>query len=423
MRSLVPTRGVFYGWVIVFTVALCDFVQSQETFPILAVLMKPITGEFGWTRTSFTTPMAIGTILGGLFGPVVGSLLDRSGTRWITAVSFALLGLLMPLMALMDSMWQYYGIQISARFVTHGIIALALVVVVPKWFVVKRGRAVAFGSIGNSIGQFAMPPITLLMVTLIGWRQTTMFQGLVVWLLAVVPAALFLRRVPEDLGLLPDGMSREEWDRRQRDQPSAGQRGDIESSVTLRQALRSPAFYLLSLAGMCSPFAAAGLNLHLFSFLTDTGIPELEAVTVTSVWLLCSALGGFASGFLAERFGSRAVTVVSFGAAAIPVLFLPLVHAAPMAFAFAVAQGLATGCALAQRLLWPDYFGRRHLGAIRGMTHPAQNLAIASGPLAGAFVFDVTGGYGPAFLAFGSAMVIACACVFFSRPPRVVSAT
>ena len=423
MPLLEPARrGIFYGWVIVFTVALCDFVQSQETFPILAVLMKPITGEFGWTRTSFTTPMAIGTVLGGLFGPMVGSLLDRSGPRWATAVSFALLGLLMPLMALMDSIWQYYGIQISARFVTHGVIALALVVVVPKWFVVKRGRAVAFGSIGNSIGQFAMPPLTLLMVTLIGWRQTTMFQGVVVWLLAVVPAALFLRRVPEDMGLLPDGMTREEWERRRRDQPATGTDGDIEVSATLPQALRSPAFYLLSLAGMCSPFSAAGLNLHLFSFLTDTGIPELAAVSVTSVWLLFNALGGFASGFLAERFGSRTVTMLSFGAAALPVLLLPLVHDAPTAMVFAVAQGSATGCALAQRLLWPDYFGRRHLGAIRGMTHPTQNLAIAAGPLAGALVFDFTGGYGPAFLAFGSAMVIACLCIFVSRPPRVVAA-
>ena len=419
MPAFLRTRGVFYGWVIVFTVALCDFVQSQETFPILAVLMKPITGEFGWTRTSFTTPMAIGTVLGGFFGPMVGSLLDRSGTRWVTAVAFALLGLLMPLMALMDSIWQYYGIQISARFVTHGIIALALVVVVPKWFIVKRGRAVAMGSIGNSIGQFAMPPITLLMVTMIGWRQTTLFQGLVVWLLAVVPAALFLRRQPEDMGLLPDGMTRDEWERRQRAPSAAGRYGDIEVSVTARQALRAPAFYLLSLAGMCYPFSAAGLNLHLFSFLSDTGIPELEAVSVTSVWLLCNALGGFASGFLAERFGSRWVTVVSFGVAAVPVLLLPLVHTAPAAFAFAVAQGSATGCALAQRLLWPDYFGRRHLGAIRGMTHPAQNLAIAMGPLAGALVFDFTGGYGPAFLAFGSAMVIACVCVFLSRSPKV----
>jgi MFS family permease len=412
---------VYYGWVIVATVALCDFVQSQETFPILAVLMKPVTEEFGWTRTQFTTPMAIGTILGGVIGPAVGGLLDRHGTRWPTTAGFALLGVLMPLMGMMNSLWQYYAIQVSARFLTHGVIMLGLTIAVPKWFIVKRGRAVALGSLGNSVGQFIMPPATLLMINLVGWRLTTAAQGIVVALLAVLPAALFLRRQPEDVGLLPDGASRAEWDRRSAGAgPAGGEGGD--RVVTVHQALRSPAFYLLTVAGMCSPFSAAALNLHLFSYLTDRGIDQLTAVSVTSLWLLCNALGGFASGFLAERFTSRTVTMVAFGVAAAPVLLLPGVDSAPAAFAFALVQGCATGASLAQRLLWPDYFGRRHLGAIRGMTHPAQNVAIAAGPLFGALVFDLTGGYAQAFLAFGTAMVMACVSVFLARPPRVEAA-
>ena len=414
-------RGLYYGWVIVGIVILCDFVQSQESFPILAVLLKPITGEFGWSRTSFTLPMAIGTVVGGFIGPFVGPWVDRTGPRWVSAVAFALLGGLLFSIAFMQELWHYYALQIAARAITHGVIGLTLVVVVPQWFIAQRGRAVAIGSLGNRGGQFALPPLTLLLVSMGGWRLTTMVQAVVIWALAAVPSALFLRRRPEDIGQLPDGMSRDEWERRSQAaarRSAAGEAPELEMTVTAREAVRTPAFYLLTLAGMFSPFAAAGLNLHLFSYLTDVGIEETAAVVVVSVWLLMGVFSGLACGFLAERFTSRTVTIVSFLLACGPVLVLPLIRTVPLAFVYALIQGSGQGGTLAMRLLWPDYFGRRHLGAIRGLTLPGQNIAIAGGPLAGALIYDLTGGYTQAFLAFGVSLLAAAACVYFARPPR-----
>jgi len=236
----------------------------------------------------------------------------------------------------------------------------------------------------------------------------------------VLPAALLLRRQPEDLGLLPDGIRRDEWQQRQ---AAAAATGDaLEAAVTPREALRSRTFYLLTLAGMGSPFAAAGLNLHLFPYLTDTGVPETTAVVVVSTWLATNVAGSLVVGFLAERFTARRVTLWSYALAAGPVLALPLVRTAPAAFAYALVQGVGQGGSLALRLLWADYFGRRHQGAIRGMTLPAQNLAIACGPIAGALVFDLTGGYAQAFTAFGVSLLLACGAVFLARPPRGRSA-
>jgi MFS family permease len=414
-QRLLP-RSWFYGWVIVAVVMVCDFVQSQETFPILAIMLKPITEEFGWSRTAFVLPVAGGTVAGGFIGALLGPRIDRWGPRWVTAGAFAALGTLLMAMAWMQELWQYNALQVAARALTHGVIGLTLVVVVPKWFVVQRGRAVALSGLGNRGGQFAMPPVALFLVRAAGWRWAALLQGAIVWVLAVLPAALLLRREPEDVGLLPDGMSRAEWQRRQALASTGGD--DLDVAVTPREALRSRAFYLLTLAGMGSPFAAAGLNLHLFPYLTDSGIPETTAVAVVSTWLATNVVGSLLVGFLAERFTSRRVTLWSYALAAGPVLALPFIHSAPAAFAYALVQGVGQGGSLALRLLWADYFGRRHQGAIRGMTLPAQNVAIASGPITGALVFDLTGGYAQAFTAFGVSLLLACVAIFLARPPK-----
>ncbi|MSQ26655.1 MAG: hypothetical protein EXR51_00725 [Dehalococcoidia bacterium] len=142
---------VYYGWVIVATVVLCDFVQSQETFPILAIMLKPVTEEFGWSRTAFTTPVAVGTVIGGVFGPFLGPRVDGWGPRWVTAGSFLALGALLCLMAWMQELWQYNVLQIAARAIIHGIIGLTLVVVVPKWFIARQLHCPSPGEIGTML--------------------------------------------------------------------------------------------------------------------------------------------------------------------------------------------------------------------------------------------------------------------------------
>ena len=404
-------------------VTLCDFVSSQETFPVLAVLLKPITEEFGWSRTSFVLPMVIGTILGGFLGLFVGPRVDRYGPRWVAVIAFTVLGGLLVAMGWIATLWHFYGIQIAARTITHGIIGLAMMVVVPKWFVAQRGRAVALTSMGHRLGQLVLPPLTLLLVSLGGWRTATVAQGLMVWGIAIVPAGLFLRRQPEDMGLLPDGVTPEQLEGRgdsTEDRAAAAARERIEAEVSLsaREVVRLPAFYLLTLANMLNPFAAAGLNLHLFPYLTDQGIPEVIAVAAVTTWFFVGVPGTLIAGFLAERFSSRTVAIVGFALMAAPVFLLPWVRSAPLAFVFAVTHGLGQGTMVVLRMLWPDYFGRRNLGAIRGLTHPAQNLAIAGGPLVGALIFDVTGGYTLAFLTYAVGLLGAAVCIFFARPPR-----
>ena len=118
-------RGIYYGWTIVGVMVLGGFTHSAETFPILGVFLKPITEEFGWTRSQFTGAMTIGTVLGSIVAMGTGPMLDRFGGRWLMALGFAVLGSSFLLMGGMTTIWHFYVLQAMGRMFHMGILALA----------------------------------------------------------------------------------------------------------------------------------------------------------------------------------------------------------------------------------------------------------------------------------------------------------
>ena len=81
-------------------------------------------------------------------------------------------------------------------------------------------------------------------------------------------------------------------------------------------------------------------------------------------------------------------------------------------FGFAVG-----GSSLVQNLLWADYFGRAHLGEIRGFTAPFR-LISPVGPTLTGFIFDRTGGYTLAFTIFAGVFFVMLIAMSFAAPPR-----
>ena len=280
---------LYYGWVIVAVIGLGGFTQSAESYPVLGVLLKPMTEEFGWTRTDFAGSTMLGTLMGGLLALKVGPMIDRLGARWTLTASFAVLGSTLVLLALIQTLWQFYFLQIVGRALTMGVLALALGVVVPKWFVDKRGRAVAFGGLGQRIGNAVTPLYVQHLVSQGSWRQATAVAGILMWVVSMVPIAIFLRRRPEDMGLLPDGADPEEA--RKREEAVAA--GTVsapreETSMTREQALRHPSFYFLVVAFSLVFVAAPALNLHMLPYMTDQGITEGYAVLAVALLSACA---------------------------------------------------------------------------------------------------------------------------------------
>ena len=409
----------FYGWIIVAVVAAGGFSASTESYPVLGVFLKPITDDLGWSRAAFTAPLSIGGLLGAFLALLLGPLVDRYGSRWALTIAFALLGLSFVLMSLVGHLWQYTAIQIVARSMNTGVLSVAMAVIIPNWFLVKRGKAISLGAIGFPIGAAVMPLYVQGLISLGGWRAATIGAGILIWVVSLIPASLLLRRRPEDIGLLPDGaLPVEEAGPNAR--PTADLRsGPEEPTIKLGSALRLPAFYYIQAAGSLWWFARTGVALHAIPYFTDQGLSSQVAVGALVVHSLFAVPGTFAAGYLRDRFSIRWVMSADYALTAAAFVLVLFADTPVLVMIWAVFYGFVQGAANPlQRLIFADYFGRRHLGSIEGVSRAVQNIAQAAGPLVVAAVYDSTNSYHVIFTIFIGMNLAAMVFIALARAPR-----
>ena len=414
---------LYYGWVIVIVVALAGFTTSAETLPVLSVFLKPMTEEFEWSRSVFTGAMTIGTVLGGVLAIGIGPLIDRFGGRWILIIGFAIVGGTLVLMAGISELWQFYVLQILARIMTTGVLGLAPRVIVPKWFVSKRGRAIAVEQLAGRMGHAVTPLYLQLLVSLRSWRVASVAAGVVMWTVSLLPVAIFLRRRPEDMGLLPDGgrLTAEGVGSSTPLQPGANISSadpSQEVSLSLRQVLRLTSFYLLLIALTILWFVTSGIYLHLIPYFTDQGLGTGTAVVAVSFLAASAGLGSLVFGLIAERYSTRLVLSVDILLLAAGFIFLLAARSPTAALLWGFYFGImAGGMQTLEHIVFADYYGRESLGAVRGIVWPAQMGGNSVGPLVAAAAFDITGDYLFIFGFFGFLTLFAGLSVFLARPP------
>ena len=424
-RTGKPPRSprFFYGWVVVIVAALGSFSASTETFPVLSIFLRPITAEFGWSVTAFTGAISLGGIIGSGAALATGPIVDRFGPRWALAFAYTVIGVSFVLMYFMSELWHLYALQVFARSMNTGVLAVASAVIVPNWFIAKRGRATAFAGLGFPVGASLIPLYIALIVSLYSWREASLGAGIMILAVSAVPTALLLRRRPEDMGLLPDGGPPE---------PSPNAPANdlrvADRSLRLGQAARHPALYLLIIAISLWWFGRTGVMLHAVPYMTDvlagpmtdTSIPHPVAVWALAVHSAIGALGAFIAGLLRDRFSVRYLIAGDFLMNALAFMLLLVVDTPLLAMAWGVFYGLAQGASVTlQRLAFADYYGRRHLGSIEGVARAFTNVTQAAGPLAAALAFDLTDSYRAIFTVFVVANILAAALAGAAKPPEM----
>lgn len=412
---------LYYGWVIVGVIFLTSLAATVQLNPAISVFVKPIAKEFGWSRSSLAGAVTIGTILGGVLAAAVGPLVDRFGGRWVLFGGFLALGGLLISLSFINALWHFYAIVIASRMLMQGVIQLTNNVAVAKWFVRQRGRAVGLSSLGQRLGNGVTPYFAQAFIGARGWRTAIVAVGLYAWGLTLVPVLLWLRRQPEDMGLRADGAPPER-DGADNVMPRArvDRAHQPEVSFTLRQALHAPVFYVLLVSAAFSVFAGAGINFNMQPLFTDRGLSASQGALVIAIWSFTGIPASVIAGLLAERLAGRHMLALIYLGIAGGIVLLTQVRSMSSALTFAVVHGsFFGGMVLLQNLIYADYFGRRSLGSIRGFTTPFQMAANAVGPLAGALVYDLTGGYTPILVVFTALMAVSALAMVVAKPPRL----
>ena len=390
-----PQRPIrYYGWVIVWITVLSSVASAVIINPTIGVFVKPMVEDFGWNRSVIAGAVAIGTVLGGLVALGVGPIIDRFGARWVLFAAFLLMGALFVAWSGATTLWQFYGVIIITRLLLQGVINLTNQTVLAKWFVRLRGRAIAYGNLGQRFGQGGVPVLAQLIIGAAGWRWAAASLGFLVWGLTLVPVLLWMRRRPEDMGLHPDGDPPPERQEALESRPSSGTTRGPEVHFTLREAIRTRTFYIL-LAALClTSFVNTGINFNLIPYMSDQGLTEGQAVTVLTIWSLIGIPASLLAGLLVERISAqKVIAAFQLGMIAGTLLLISL-DSMLIGSIFALVHGVAfAGTLLAQQVILADFYGSRHLGALRGAVLPWQMASNSVGPLAATLVFDTQGSY------------------------------
>lgn len=408
----------FYGWIIVGIAMLAGFLGSGVSNVTMAVALKPITEELGWSRTLASSAITLGSVAGGLLAPLVGPLADKLGPRILLPAGAALVGSCVICISLTYAPWQFYVSFVPGRaFAETLLTGVVPMTAVTNWFYLKRPRAIGLVALAVPLGSFALSLLYQLMITTYGWRSAFMMVGGALWLFVVIPGLLFLRRQPEDLGLVPDGSSAEHRAGEPRDQ---SRDPGTEQSWSLKDALRTRTLWLLVAAAAFYSLSTGGIAFHMVAYFTDVNINPAVAVGALSVMALTGAFGSGFWGVLAEKLHPRALGVTAMLLSAAAVVLLNYARTAAAAFIFALAFGLsARGGFVLMHVLLAHYFGRRAFGAITSVLEPFHKGGLGLGALLAGISFDMSGSYRLVFVLFLANYLIAAILTLYAREPQL----
>ena len=410
----------FYGWIIAAIAMVAGFISSGVSNVTMAVVLKPISEDLGWSRSVTAAAITLGSFGGGMLSPLFGPVADRYGPRILLPLGGVLVGLLSIGVSQSTQPWQFYATFIPARALTEFLLCgVVPYTAVANWFHAKRPRAMGLVAMSTPLGSAATTLIFQFLIIHYGWRSAFLALGLAFLTLVVVPAAIFLRRQPEDLGMFPDGIVPS----LRSDEPAAA---ESQTSTTGQrnwsrpEAMRTTALWLLVASVFLASLGTGGIAFHTVAYFTDVKLSPAVAAGALSVMALSGAFGNGIWGALAERFSPRSLSVTTTVLSAASVALLMQVDSPVMAYFFGVIFGISArgGTAVLTQILLAHYFGRRSFGAISGILEPFHKGGLGAGALVAGVAFDWSGNYRSVLLFFLANYLLAAVLVFFARRPE-----
>lgn len=414
----------YYGWVVFAVVVGTSFTSRPlMSVAVLSVFVVPMTEAFGWSRGLFAGAVSLGGVCAVFISPWVGRWVDRYGTGVMIGATSAVAGVCAMGLSIVRQAWGFYALYIPGRMVFASPLELATSTALSNWFMRRRGLVFALFGVSQGLGLAAMPMVAQWLILTFNWQIAWTTLGFYTLAAGILPALLLMVRRPEDMGLELDPMPNDGASTETRTRAGQAELHMMsETHFTLQQALRTRAFWVLSGFSAVGFMAQAGVSLHHVSHYIHIGLPRPSAAIMASVFAFAQVPAGFLWSGIIRDIPIRV-------ALALAGLFVAM-GAAGTAFSATVWNGAVSavflgagvgGLHLLLRLAWVEYYGRHHLGAIRGVTLPVQIGGQAIGPVLAGAVFDYTDSYMGAFLFFAAAVSIGSLLILTAVPPDAKS--
>ena len=395
---------MFFGWWSVLACSIIGLWGSAFYGAGISAFLIPLSTDLGLSRATASVAPSIARALNGLQSAITGPVTDRLGPKLLILCGVFMMGLGLMLTSFVHSVWAFcltWGVLFGIG--ANGAMGLAVDKLITDWFVRKRGTALSIRATANGVAGIAIVPLIAWLTTTRGWRDTCFIGGLIV-IGVCLPLAGFLikRRGPEHYGWLPDGSERQMLERENVAFSYLRQAQDV--SFTLRQALRTRAFWLLILAASGLDLIGPALSVHGIPLLIGMGTAPVKAAGILAIVPLCSIIGAFGIGFLADRTSTNHLRFLIAGILLTISAGIGLFHLKQnilMACVFFVIYGVCAG-ALGNIIILARsrYFGRSSFGAIHGTSMLLVPPFAPIAPILAGWTYDQWQSYLPAFAVF-----------------------
>ena len=418
---------IFYGWYMVAAGMGIHLWISVVWVYAKQVFFTPISMHFGWSRALMSGAFALERLEGSIVSPIEGFLVDRYGPRKIMVIGTFITGAGIMSLSFLNNIYMFY---ISILVVSLGqsmALGIPRTWAIVQWFRRLRGRALGIGGSGASLSG-PLLFITLFLVEFLGWRPAFIVLGLSVWIINL-PLAMVFRGRPHEYGYLPDGDPPEEEKPEPAKDAAEGQaqparqparEESTEASLSVKQALLTPSFWLLSLVFGAQTLGTNALNIHLIPYFESIGFSTAQAVSVIGWFTVLSAIGRLGGGFAFDMWNSRVVMAGIMGCQVIGFFIMANVTSYWQVVPFALFWGLAFGGMIPARgYIISAYFGPGSFGAIQGLTQSVSVFGGMIGPVLMGLVFDLTDSYVLAIYIIMAAAALAIPLLLVARPPKL----
>ena len=416
MFTFLKEKKFFYGWVIVVIGAFGVFFSGPGQTYSVSIFSQAYMDVYGWSRSLVSSYYSLATLFAGLLLPMIGRLIDKKGQRKMMTIIASVLGLVCLWMSFVQFPWMLFIGFMALRLFGQGSMSLLPATLIPQWFMKNRGKALSLMAIGGVLGSAVMPPLNYAMIDQFGiafaWRFWMIlligFMAPITW--------IFVRDKPENIGEIPDGIL----------QPSKNikkiKRKKIEivdHPWTLKEASATRAFWMFIFCMIIPSMVNTGITFHMVSIILEKGHDGVYAAFLLSIVALVQFPTTFVAGFVVDHVAVHLVKAINYLLLGIAILLLMYSKSPQALVIYAVVHGIFVGFdGVSTGVLWPNYFGRTHLGSIRGVTMTAMVIVSALGPLPFGIYYDLFSSYKGILTIMIIFPVLGSIAAFISPPPK-----
>lgn len=350
---------------------------------LVSVILPAVQRDFGIARAQASIPYTAMMIGFGIGGMIMGRALDKYGARVPALIGSVNVGLGFMLAAASPSIWWFALIHCfvlgmfgsSATFIP-------LLADTARWFVRRRGIAVALFASGNYLAGALWPPIVQHFVDGYGWRIA--YAGMGVFCLLTMPLLAWRlgAKAPADTVA-----------------PAAVASGGAPAQARPFGFTPMQAQLLLCTAGIGCCVAMAMPQVHIVAYCTDLGFSASQGARMLSLMLGFGIVSRLISGAICDRIGGLRTLmlggVLQLTALALFIPFDSLVSLYLISALFGLFQG---GLVPSYAIIVREYFPSAGAGVITGNVLTATLFGMALGGWMSGKIFDLTGSYNAAFL-------------------------